>query len=80
MTADPARQPLLVLGYSGALFAQFNKVMLEQAAAMTDPAEAAAQKEMAEMMAQMYGQIRRTEIRVEFGEHGIELHQSAALD
>lgn len=80
LTADPARQPLLVLGYSGALFAQFNKIMLEQAAATTDPAEAAAQKEMAEMMAQMYGQIRRTEIRVEFGEHGIELHQSAELD
>jgi hypothetical protein len=80
MNADPAQQPLLVLGYSGALFGQFNKIMLEQAAAIADPAEAAAQKEMAEMMAQMYGQIRRTEIRVEFGEHGIELHQSALLD
>lgn len=80
LTADPAQQPLLVLGYSGALFAQFNKLMLEQAAALTDPAEAAEQKEMAEMMASMYGQIRRTEIRLEFGEHGVEMHQTAELN
>ena len=80
LSADPAQQPLLVLGYSGALFAQFNKLMLEQAAAVADPAEAAAQKEMAEMMAQLYGQVRRTEIRLEFGEHGIELHQTAELN
>jgi hypothetical protein len=80
MSADPARQPLLVLGYSGALFAQFNKIMLEQAAAVADPAEAASQKEMAELMGQLYGQMRRTEIRLEFGEHGIEMHQSAELN
>jgi hypothetical protein len=80
LQVDPAQQPLIVLGYSGALFAQFNQQMLEQAAAIADPAEAEQQKQAAEMVARMYAQIRRMEMRVEFGERGIELHQRAEMN
>lgn len=80
LQSDPQQQPLFVLGYSGALFAQFNKMMMEQAAATTDAADAEEQRQMAEMIGRIYGGIRRAEIRLEFGEHGIELHQSATLE
>lgn len=80
LTSDPTQQPLLVLGYSGELFAQFNKMMLEQAAAVADPDEQAEQRQVAEMVNQIYGQIRRAEIRIEFGDSGIEMHQSAQLN
>jgi hypothetical protein len=69
-----------VLGYSGALFAQFNEQMLAEAAASGDPAKLEEQKRMAEMIGRIYGQIERAEIRVEFGERGIEMHQSATLN
>lgn len=84
LQVDPARQPLFVVGYSGALFAQFNRQVLEQAAAATaDGADAAAleqQKQAAEMVSRMYAQIRRMEMRIEFGERGIELHQRATMN
>lgn len=83
LQADPAQQPLFVIGYSGALFAQFNRQMLQQAAATADGADAAEfeqQKQAAEMMARMYAQIRRMEMRIEFGERGIELHQRATMN
>lgn len=80
LTSDPTQQPLLVLGYSGALFADFTQSMLEQAAKEQDPAQRAEQEQAAKMMAQIYAHIRRADIRVEFSESGIEMHQSAELN
>lgn len=79
LKSDAAQQPLLVLGYSGALFAQFNQLMLKQMETVDDPAVRAEQEQMAKVVAQIYAQIRRAEIRVEFSESGIEMHQSAEL-
>jgi hypothetical protein len=80
LASDPAQQPLLVVGYSGALFAQFNRQILAQASATTsDPAEAQRQREAGELVARMYEKIDRMEMRIEFGERGVELHQSATM-
>jgi hypothetical protein len=81
MTIDPARQPLLVIGYSGAAFTQFAKQMESTMLAVEqDEAKRAEAEQSMKMMRDMYALIRRIEVRVEFGENGIEFHQSATMN
>ena len=80
MQVDPNQQPLLVMGYSGELFAAFNTQMLEMAAALQEPAERAKQEEAAKLIGQIYAQIRHAAIRIEFGARGVEWHQTAELN
>lgn len=80
LATDPSQQPLLVLGYSGELFARFNRQMLERAGDDANPEAAAAQKQSIEMISQLYAQIRRTELRIEFDEHGVVMAQTADMN
>lgn len=80
MSVDPARQPLLVIGYSGAAFLQFTQQMQPSLAAIEDPAKRAESERSMEMMRQMYAMIRRIDMRVEFDESGVVFHQAAEMN
>lgn len=80
LATDASQQPLLVLGYSGELFARFNRQMLERAGDDANPEAAAAQKQSIEMISQLYAQIRRTELRIEFDERGVVMAQTADMN
>lgn len=77
MDSDPDRQPLLVLGYSGRLYAALADIMDNGAAALPDPEARAEMEASAKMMREVYAAwIARAEMRVEFTEHGVEMLQS----
>lgn len=81
MTVNPAQQPLLVVGYSGAAFAQFfEQMQATMEASADDDAEREELRRSTELMKQVYGMIRRIEMRVEFDETGIVFHQSADMN
>ena len=80
MTVDPKRQPLLVIGYSGAAFTQFMQTMADSTARIEDPAERAEAEQSMQVMRDMYALIRRIEMRVEFDEQGVAIHQAAAMN
>jgi hypothetical protein len=80
MTSDPKRQPLLVMGYSGAAFVQFAEQMKQSISAIEDPAQRAESERSMDMMLEMYKLIRRAEMQVEFDESGIVLYQSAEMN
>ena len=81
MGINPAQQPLLVVGYSGAAFAQFFEQMQStMEAAEEDEAKREEMRRSVEMMRKMYAMIRRIEMRVEFDETGVVIHQSADMN
>jgi hypothetical protein len=81
MSTDPARQPLLVAGYSGEAFAQFFEQMQTQTATLEqDPAKQEEMRQAVEMMKKIYGMIRRIEMSVEFDETGVAFVQTAELN
>ena len=80
MTVDPTRQPLLVVGYSGTAFNQIMQNMMETVPTGKDAAEQAEMEQTMKVMREMYALIRRVEMRVEFDEHGVAVHQSASMN
>lgn len=81
LTVDRARQPLFVMGYSGAAFSQFmEKSMAATNASIEDPAARAEAEESLKMVRDMYGLIRHIEMRVEFDEHGVAIHQVSSMN
>jgi hypothetical protein len=79
MRTDAARQPLLVIGYSGEAFTQFADQMAATNAAIEDPASRAEAERSMEMMRAMYALIGRSDMSLEFDERGIVFRQSATL-
>jgi hypothetical protein len=79
MQSDPTRQPLLVLGYSGALISQFTEKMAQTTAAIADPEERAEAEQSMQAMRSMYALIGRIEMTVELDPDGIAIHQSATM-
>ena len=78
---DTARQPLLVMGYSGAAFSQFmEKSMGATSATIEDPAARAEAEQSLKMVRDMYALIRHIEMRVEFDQDGIAIHQVSELN
>lgn len=80
MQVDAAQQPLLVLGYSGAALTQFAENMARSTAAIQDDAKRAETEQSVQLMRDMYALIGRIDMRVEFDEHGIAIHQSATMN
>ena len=81
LRVDPARQPLLVMGYSGAAFSQFmEKSLAATHASIEDPAARAEAERSLQMVRDMYGLIRHIEMRLELDEHGVALHQVSQLN
>jgi hypothetical protein len=79
MTVDPAQQPLLVVGYTGAAFTRFAEQMQPSLQAIADPAERAETEQSMQMMRDMYALIDRVDVRVEFDADGVAIHQSATM-
>jgi hypothetical protein len=80
MQVDAAQQPLLVLGYSGAAFTQFAENMARSVAMIEDEAQRAESEQSVQMMRDMYALIGRIDMRVEFDERGIAIHQNARMN
>lgn len=76
MQADAARQPLLVVGYSGRLYGIIADIMQRAAAELPDPAARAEMERQAVLMREVYAAwIEHADMRIEFTEHGIEMLQ-----
>jgi hypothetical protein len=80
MKTDPARQPLLVIGYSGRAFLEFFDQFADTTAMIEDPVQREEAERGIQMMRAMYGLIDRIEMRVEFDADGIAIHQSATMN
>lgn len=80
MTVDPKRQPLLVIGYSGAAFTQFMQTMDDSTKDIEDADKRAETEQSMQMMRDLYALIRRIEMQVEFDEHGVAIHQAATMN
>jgi hypothetical protein len=79
MNVDPARQPLLVVGYSGEAFTQFMQSVTNTTQSIDDPAERAEIEQSMKLMRDLYALIGRIEMQLEFDEHGIAMTQSATM-
>jgi hypothetical protein len=80
MQSDPARQPLIVIGYSGDLYHAIADVMDTAAGSLPDDDARADMQRQATMMREVYAQtLERGEMRVEFTSHGIELLQDVRM-
>ena len=81
LTVDATRQPLLVMGYSGAAFSEFmDKSMGATNAAIEDPEARAEADQSLKMVRDMYALIRHIEMRVEFDENGVAIHQISSMN
>ena len=77
MQVDAGRQPLMVLGYSGRIYAAFADIIERAAAAMPEEAMRADMELQARMMREVYAEwIVRADLSIEFTEHGIEMIQT----
>lgn len=79
LTADPAQQPLFVMGLSSAIYVKFADAMAAEAAKSAEASPEAAEmlKQQAELMRNVYTTLfSRVDSRIELSEKGIELRQT----
>lgn len=81
MTSNPTQQPVFVMGYAGAAFAQFFEQMQASLETLeSDPAKREELRRSTQMMTQVYGLMRRIQVRVEFDENGVLVEQTVQMN
>jgi len=81
MASDPARQPLMAMGYSGAALMQFFEQIESQGLALeTDPAKQEETRQTLATMKKIYAMIGRIDMTMEFDATGVTFIQTAEMN